>query len=672
MKNIKLNPKRNTKSNYALYKSETCGENLNLRRKSLAILDTKIKTSFSHLNTLLDKINNTKELVLNNKFDIRDVKSLKNLDNNALILSHNFRKEAKNATKLAYGYNLSSFDLDNFIKELRKKKKKIGEKKNLKENKNNGEKELIIDNFENYKNEFNLAHLGKNKHEKIKNNSFLKNQKRMRDLYNLKLELNLIDQKKKIGEKRTFDEVKRAPNCLIDRDKRKNPQYQRVKSKYFEMYQLSKSFEIEDELIEKNILNEEYDTEDDKENNKGDIFLTNDTKSKIPHITKKTILKEVNQIKNSNFGRNKLFHKKKKSFSVKNIKSKNFNNSAIVNSSQNNAKNNSKQSIRLKLKSGININKKNEIITNTNNSINSNNLYSKIYKNNFINNRNRNSRSKQLISNLTSKPTLYSSKSSSRPLSSFSSFNNTTYHFNKTKNMNMNKTMTNLNNNLSASKNKFKTYVSEINKILRYSDYTTEKFKKSTHELNKKKLFIKSTNKMFERKKIVNIDKIIKNLNLDKNPHSFINDKKLIYNNSLKVKLMLNLKNREILNTVILTLFDEQRRVNKFFIDQSLYEKLLKKFERNKVFNLLSNKIINFEKKHDKEQILDMFDKGEENIEEFMKKKEIKEKFDEDEYKFVLIKNKNMKLMDNEKNKKMNLDGNLYKKHLVAKYKKID
>ena len=623
------------------------------------------------MNTLLDKINNTKDLVINNKFDIRDVKSLKNLDNNALILSHNFRKEAKNATKLALGYNLSAFDLDTFIKELRKKKKKIEGKKNLKENKKDEEKELIIDNFENYKNEFNLAHFGKNKHEKIKNNSFLKNQKRMRDLYNLKLELNLIDQKKKIGEKRTFDEVKRAPNCLIDRDKRKNPQYQRVKSKYFEMYQLSKSFEIEDELIEKNILNEEYDTEDEKENN-NDIFLTNDTKSKIPHITKKTILKEVNQIKNSNFSNKKLFHKKKKSFSAKNIKCRNFNNYAIiVNSSKNNANNNSKQSIRLKLKSGININKKNDIITNTNNDINShNNLYSKIYKNNFINNRNRNSRSKQLISNLTSKPTLYSSKSSSRPLSSFSSFNNTTYHFNKTKVMN--KTMTNLNNNLSASKNKFKTYVSEINKILRYSDYTTEKFKKSTNELNKKKLFIKSTNKIFERKKIVNIDKIIKNLNLDKNPHSFINDKKLIYNNSLKVKLMLNLKNREILNTVILTLFDEQRRVNKFFIDQSLYEKLLKKFERNKVFNLLSNKIINFEKKHDKEQILDMFDKGEENIEEFMKNKEIKKKFDEDEYKFVLIKNKNMKLMDNEKNKKMNLNGNLYKKHLVAKYKKID
>ncbi len=112
MKNIKLNYERNNKLNYALYKSETCGENLNLRRKSLAVLDTKIKASFSHMNTLLDKINNTKDLVINNKFDIRDVKSLKNLDNNALVLSQNFRKEAKNATKLAYGYNLSSYDLD--------------------------------------------------------------------------------------------------------------------------------------------------------------------------------------------------------------------------------------------------------------------------------------------------------------------------------------------------------------------------------------------------------------------------------------------------------------------------------------------------------------------------------------------------------------------------------
>ena len=668
MKNIKFNNKKNIKSNYASYKSDTYDKNLNLRRRSLAILDTKIKVSFSHLNTLLDKIDNTKDLVINNKFDFKDANSLKNLDNNALTLSQNFRKEAKYATKLSHGYNLGSFDLDTFLKKIRKKEQKISEKKNIKKYKTNekGKKEeIIIDNFENYKNEFDLAYLGENRKEKIKNNSFLKNQKRMRDLYNLKLELNLIDQRRKIGEKKTFDEVKRAPNCLIDRDKRKNPKYSRVKSKYFQMYELSNSFLIEDELIEKNIiLNDEYKSEDENEkNNKEDIFITNDNNfnKKIPQITKKTILKEVNQINN-----NKMLHKKKRSFSARNIKTKKFNNSSVINSSINKA-NNSKQSIRLKLKSGnIHSNKNNEFNKNT--KTNSNDLYNKIYKKNF---HNRNSPSNQIISSITtSKPTLFSSKSSSRPLSSFSSFNNTTYQFNNKKNAN--KSMIELNNNLTSSNKEFNNYVSEINKIIRYSDYTTEKFKKKTHELSKKKLFVKSTNKLFERKKIVNIDKIIKNLNLDKNPHSFINDKKLIYNNSLKVKLMLNVKNREILNTIILTLFDEQRRVNKFFVDASLYEKILKKFERNKTFNLLSNKIINFEKKNDKEQILDIFDKGDENIEEFFKKKEVKNKFDEDEFKFILLKNKNMKLMNKEKNKKMNLNGNLYKKHLLTKYKKID
>ena len=235
----------------------------------------------------------------------------------------------------------------------------------------------------------------------------------------------------------------------------------------------------------------------------------------------------------------------------------------------------------------------------------------------------------------------------------------------------MNKSM-NLNTNSFPTNLKFKKYVSQINKIIRYSDYATEKFNKSRNELNKKKLFVKSTNKIFERKKVLNIDKIIKNLNLDKNPHSFINDKRLIYNNSLKVKLMLNLKNREILNTVIMTLFDEQRRVNNFFIDATLYEKLLKKYERNKVFNKLSNRLINFEKKYDKEQILDMFNKEDENLENFLKQKEVKDKFDEEEYKFILIKNNNMKMMDKEENRKMNLKGNLYKKHLFAKYKQVE
>ena len=667
MKSIKIKNRRNRNSNYALLKSRTCEENLNLRQKSLAALNTKLKSSLSYLNILLDKINSAKEIIVNDKFDVRDVKSLKNLDNNALSLSKSFKKEAKKATKLSYGYNLSSFDLDDFLKYFRKKKKKKTEKEINKK-----------DNFDNYKHEFDLASLGTNKQEKIKNNSFLKRQKQMRDLYNLKLELNLIEKKKRIGENRIFDEEKRAPNCTIDKEKRKKSQYSRIKSRYFEMYQLSKSFELKDYLIEKNILSEEYQLDTEKEK-KEDIFITNNNNDNVQnknknilHIIKRTKLKQLNQVKDTNNNANNIFHKNKKSFSARTIKGniisnnihkriKNFNNSAIVNSTSNNESKNN-QAIRLKLKSGTLISK------NSNVNSNSNSLYNKIYKNNF---RNRNIRSNRIISNITTKPSLYSSKSSNRPISSYSSFNNnTTYHFNNNQNKKI------INRIVSTdSNNRFKKYISEINKIIRYSDYSIEKFKKSTNESKKRKLFTKTTDKIFQEKKVLNIDKIIKNLKLNKNPHSSINDKKLVYNNSLNVKLMLNLKNREILNTMILQLFDEERLANKFFFDASLYEKFLKKFEMNKVFNLLSNKIINFEKKNDRERVLEMFRKeDEEYLNDFLKQKESKEKHNDEEYKLILIKNQNMKLMEKEKNKnrdKMILNGNVYKKHLIAKYKKI-
>ena len=623
-------------------------------------MDTKINASLSNLNNLLNKLDRTKELVLYNNFDKKDIKALKNLDNNALILTKNLRKEANKATQLSYGYNLGSYDLETFLEYLRKKKEKIIKIKKGNKNRSIEIEEINQDKLDNYKKEFDLAYAGNNRDEKIKNNTFLKNQKRMRDLYNLKLELNLIEQKKKIGEKRSFDDIKRIPSSLKDRDYKKDYKYQRIKSKYFQMYELSNSFKIENELMEKNILNEDYQTDED-------IFIT-DNKNILP-IKKKSLLKDGDNIKDNNIknnnDNNKLLNKKKKPFSAKIIKDskqiKNFNNSAIINSEINKT-NNSKQAIRLRLNSGTNSNSN---FIKINNNIKNMGLYKKIYENNFRN------RTNQLISQINSK---YSTKSSSRPLSSLSNFNSTSLHFinNNKKKKNMNRSMTNIytSNTLKSSKS-FKKYISQINKILRFSDYTTENFRKNFKELNKQKLFVKSTKKIFERKKIVNIDKIIKNLNLDKNPHSLINDKKLIYNNSLKVKLMLNLKNREILNTIILTLFDEQRRANNFFVDTSLYEKNIKKYERNKIYNRMSNKIINFEKKHDKEQIFDELDKMDENVEEFIKKIEKKDIFDEKEYKFIMVKNKNMKLMDREKRGKINFNGNLHKKHLFNKYKTI-
>ena len=657
-------------STYFSLKPQSYDENLNLRRRSLAFLDTKIKSSFAKLNSYLNKINYVKDSVLNNKYDFRDAKLMKNLDDNCLFLSKSFAKEAKNASKLSGGYNLSSHDLDIFIKNLKKKKKKIKTKKEL--NKND---EISEDNFDKYKDEFNLASLGLNKKEKIKNNSFLINQQKRRDLYNLKLELKLIDRRKKIGEKKTFEVKKNSANIfLIDKDKRRNKKYDNIKSRYFEKYELSKSFENKDDLIEKNILNEMCKIDDETDNkNKEDIFITSnkednkninndniDNNKETLLITKKTILKDVNKINDYNFNfTNNLFHKTRNSFSASNFNNikttKHLSSSAIINFSKN--KNSEpKQPIKLRLKSGINI-KKNNII--------STGLYNKIYNNN--NRRNRNSRSNNYISSATnSKQTIYTTnKSLSRPYSSFSSYNNTTYHFNT------NKINSKVNISALGSKKNFESYIKDINNILRYSDYSTEKFKKATSEFNKKKLFVKSNRKIFEKKKIVNIEKIIKNLNLDKNPHSIINDKKLVYNNSFKVKSMLNLKNRKILNTFLLKLFDEQRRLNKYFIDTSKYEKNIKKFEMNKIFNILSNKIINFEKKYDKEKILEIFEPDDVNA--FLKKREeMFEKYDEKEYKFILLKNKNMKIMEKENNRKKNINGNLYKKHLVAKYKKID
>ena len=660
MSSQKLKYKRNNDLNSVLYKSQTEEKYLNLRKKDLSSLDTKIKASLSNLNFLLNKIDRTKDLVLNNNFDKKDIKSLKNLGNNSLILTKNLRKEANKATKLAYGYNLSSRDLDNFLSKLRRKKKYYAKKQKNKIDKIEEIEEIKKDNLENYKNEFDLALAGKNQEEKILNNSFLKDQKRMRDLYNLKLELNLIEQKKKIGDRRSFDDIKSSSSTLKIRDISKNYKYQKVKSKYYAMYELSKSFKIENELMEKNILNEDYQSDED-------IFITNNT-NMLP-ITKKTLLKEEDKNKDNdvkiNNNNKKIFYKKKKPFSARMVKDtkeiKNFNNSAIIKSPKNKA-NNSGQAIRLKLKSGTNLTKKDIDINNNSNS-NKKGLYNKIYKANFRN------RTGQLVSQKTSK---FSTKSSSRPLSSLSNFNNTTWHFFNNKNKKMNRSMSNIYTNSLKSDKNFKKYMSKIDQMLRYSDYSTDKFKSSFRKLNKEKLFVKSTNKIFERKKIVNIDKIIKNLNLDRIRHEQINDKKLVYDNSLKVKLLLNLKNRKILNTIILTLFDEQRRVNDYFVDTSLFEKNMKKNERNKIFNKMSYKIINFEKKYDKEQILDELNKMDENVEEFIRKIEKKDIYDENEYKFILVKNKNMKMMDREKKGKINFNGNLHKKHLVNKYKTIE
>jgi hypothetical protein len=125
--------------------------------------------------------------------------------------------ELKKTSDLLFAYNLGSFELDNFVNKLTKKNKK-----NKKEKIN-----FVVDfkkkgNPKTMKKEFDLANTGKNKKEKMKNNDFLKNESKLRDLYNLKLELFFKKQKKKISENKYYEEVKKRPFCVREKKKSAN------------------------------------------------------------------------------------------------------------------------------------------------------------------------------------------------------------------------------------------------------------------------------------------------------------------------------------------------------------------------------------------------------------------------------------------------------------------
>ena len=136
MKNENRKHKRNKimKSNQIDY--QTYDQYINIRRKTISLLDSKLKATFTNIDTLLDKINNVKDIVVFNKYDINDLKSVKNLDNNALLFSRNIKRELNKSSDLLSAYNLSSIDLDNFINEYKKNKKM----------KKNTEKKIIIKN----------------------------------------------------------------------------------------------------------------------------------------------------------------------------------------------------------------------------------------------------------------------------------------------------------------------------------------------------------------------------------------------------------------------------------------------------------------------------------------------------------------------------------------------
>ena len=676
-------------SNYGEYE-----RSLDIRRKSLSILDSKLKFSFTHLNTLLEKINNVKELVVYNKYDTRDLKSLKNLDNNALLFSKNMNEEIKKTSELLDAYNLSPQDLDNFMNELKENSKnriKIEEIQKLYN---------IKKDYNNLKKEFDLTNFIKNQNDKKMNESFLKSEKKLRDLYNLKLELFLREERKKIGENQYFEIAKKAPICIKEKDKRTSQRYSTIKSKYFENYKLSKSFEIEEAMREKDILKEE-ENENNKENelttkNKKEeknyfFYYSNNNMIYNPNKYIKETIKENDKNENEN---NKNYIKKNTKLILnrnnKIIKNNNQNNNIKIKSkptsaniNKNNKYSNYMNSMTFNTISQVNINtiknktnnfkkiKKNRVNSadsyqRTNYNITKSN-YNQIFRNNNFTEKNK--RNRPISPLITSKPTFYSSTTSSRPISAFSSI----YHNNTFYNLKNNNNKVYINKSFISKykkKSYFTNYINEINKIIKYSDYTINNFKKSSNKLKNKKLFVKSNSEIFERRSLLDLEKVRENLKLDKNRHSSIDDKKLIFNNSKRVKLMLTPKNRNILNTILMELLDKQKRVNNYYSDLSHYEKMMLKFERNKKFEKITNEMMNYEKRFDKETILEIFKQDEEKIMEYLKEIKNKEKYDEDEWKHILLKHKNMRIINATKINNMVINGNLHKKHLVSKFKK--
>ena len=113
-----------------------------------------------------------------------------------------------------------------------------------------------------------------------------------------------------------------------------------------------------------------------------------------------------------------------------------------------------------------------------NNSKNHKQIHNKLFLCSYTTKNNRN---KSVITNNKSKQTFYSSQNSSRPISAFTTINNSKsiYRFLNKNNKNQNLSMS-LNKSITSKYRKksfFSNYINEINKIIKCSNYNTNKFK---------------------------------------------------------------------------------------------------------------------------------------------------------------------------------------------------
>ena len=623
-------------------------KNMNIRNKNLSLINSKINHSIIKMNNLISKMNNLKDIVLFNQCDQKDLKSVQSLDNNALYFSKHIRNELNVSSDLLQAYGLSNMELDNYISRFQKKRKKCLSTaelaKKFKESKTKNKEE-----FEKLKEEFDIG-ASNNIEESNMNNKFLNRQKQLRDLYDLKMRIFLGDQRKKIGKKEKFETAIKKVDFLREAE---SIDYQRrwshVKSKYYNKYKLSRSYQDEQEIIlnQKNKENKNINRHDENKKTKNFEFITSSNKYKsrnelINNNSNPLSMMENNQNSYSKFRKENpksVFDQTNVSTNIKNSK----NSFSFIDN------NNPDEIFKKRKKNRINSSKI---------------YYYKINPSKKYNNCHRLKNS----ANLTSKMTLYTSRASSRPISAFSSYiNNTTF-------LKLNK-----NNNKNC---KFpKKCMNEINNIIKISNINTKFFKEQSKEmkLKNRKLFKKSYSDIFSQTQNLNLDNIIKEFNFNYKLEDFkngyeikadtINNKNIILRNAEKVKKLLNPKGKKILNEVLKELLVVDDKI-KYNLNFSYNEKIINMRNKNKKFKMISKNTMKFENKLDKERILDLFLHEDAQILEWGDEIKNLTKLNQEDWKNVIQKQNVFKEIQRANIRRNKIDMNFIRKQTLSLLKK--
>ena len=211
---------------------------LNIREKLLSTIDYKINGSLFNLNNIFSKLSTCKNTNESTQLVSDDMNSLKFLTHNRQY-SNRILKMNKNISNLIDAYNLGINDLDSFMIALEKKPKISNSNNEEKNNGNISKRKKDIENLD-----FNIANIGKTKRENKFNNYYLHNEKKLRKINNLKFEILFRDKLKQVYNFDYYNAPQKTPLTIKDTTKIKK--LKKTKSRYFNIYEKSNDYNLND------------------------------------------------------------------------------------------------------------------------------------------------------------------------------------------------------------------------------------------------------------------------------------------------------------------------------------------------------------------------------------------------------------------------------------------